>query len=33
MYRDNNDVWEFSDWDEISQSQILNDIKEQLNGS
>ena len=32
MYRDDGGVWEFSDWDEISQSRILNDIKEQLNG-
>ena len=32
MYRDDGGVWEFSDWDEISQSQILNDVKEQLNG-
>ena len=32
MYRDDDGVWEFSDWDEISQSQILNDVKEQLNG-
>ena len=33
MYRDDDGVWEFSDGDEISQSQILNDVKEQLNGS
>ena len=32
MYRDDDGFWEFSDWDEISQSQILNDVKEQLNG-
>jgi hypothetical protein len=30
MYRDGDGVWKFSDWDDISQSQILNEVKEQL---
>lgn len=33
LYKDKTGVWEFSDWDENTQSQILNEIKKQINES
>jgi hypothetical protein len=31
FYTDKTGTWEFSDWDENTQSQILDEIKNQLN--